>query len=103
MSVDLRGRSFLKLLEYAALLHEVGMHVSYQGHHRHSYYLIKNGDLRGFTPEEIEVIALIARYHRRAVPARKWAGPKRGRRRRLHQRLLGARSRGAVWTCCGPI
>jgi exopolyphosphatase/guanosine-5'-triphosphate,3'-diphosphate pyrophosphatase len=57
-------------LEYAALLHDIGNHISYERHHRHSYYLIKNGDLRGFDPDEIEVMALIARYHRRAAPAR---------------------------------
>lgn len=55
-------------LEYAALLHDVGAHISFARHHRHSYYLIKNGDLRGFAPDEIEAIALIARYHRRGVP-----------------------------------
>ena len=55
-------------LEYAAMMHDVGMHISYPRHHRHSYYLIKNGDLRGFEPDEIEVIALVARYHRRGVP-----------------------------------
>ncbi len=55
-------------LEFAALLHDIGVHISYERHHRHSYYLIKNGDLRGFAPEEIEIIALIARYHRQAVP-----------------------------------
>jgi exopolyphosphatase / guanosine-5'-triphosphate,3'-diphosphate pyrophosphatase len=55
-------------LEYAALLHDVGVHISYEKHHRHSYYLIKNGDLRGFDPQEIEVMALVARYHRRAAP-----------------------------------
>ena len=57
-------------LEYAALLHDVGGLISYARHHRHSYYLIKNGDLRGFHPDEIEVIALVARYHRRGVPKR---------------------------------
>ena len=57
-------------LEYAALLHDIGNHISYERHHRHSYYLIKNGDLRGFEPDEIEVIALVTRYHRRATPAR---------------------------------
>jgi exopolyphosphatase/guanosine-5'-triphosphate,3'-diphosphate pyrophosphatase len=55
-------------LESGALLHDVGVHISYERHHRHSYYLIKNGDLRGFDPEEIEVIALVARYHRQATP-----------------------------------
>ena len=57
-------------LEYAALLHDIGALISYEQHHKHSYYLIKNGDLRGFEPEEIETIALIARYHRQATPKR---------------------------------
>ena len=55
-------------LEYGALLHDIGVHISYERHHRHSYYLVKNGDLRGFEPHEIEVIALVARYHRQATP-----------------------------------
>jgi len=55
-------------LEYAALLHDAGVHISYERHHRHSYYLIKNGELRGFDPLEIEIIALLARYHRQATP-----------------------------------
>ena len=63
-------------LEFASLLHDIGNHISYEKHHRHSYYLIKNGDLRGFEPDEIEVIALIARYHRRALPARSHVGLK---------------------------
>ncbi len=37
-------------LEYAALLHDVGVHISYERHHKHSHYLICNGDLRGFEP-----------------------------------------------------
>ncbi|MBI3450028.1 MAG: Ppx/GppA family phosphatase [Acidobacteria bacterium] len=62
------------ILEYAALLHDVGHHISHIRHHRHSYYLIKNGDLRGFTPEEIEILANVARYHRRGTPRRKHVG-----------------------------
>jgi exopolyphosphatase/pppGpp-phosphohydrolase len=50
------------------------VHISYERHHRHSYYLIKNGDLRGFTPQEIEVIALVARYHRQATPKKSHEG-----------------------------
>ena len=61
------------LLEYAALLHDIGHHISYPGHHKHTYYLIKNGDLRGFTPAEIEVLANVARYHRRGHPRKKHA------------------------------
>jgi exopolyphosphatase/guanosine-5'-triphosphate,3'-diphosphate pyrophosphatase len=55
-------------LEYAALLHDIGIVISYERHHRHSYYLVKNGDLRGFDPDEVEIIALVARYHRRGTP-----------------------------------
>jgi exopolyphosphatase/guanosine-5'-triphosphate,3'-diphosphate pyrophosphatase len=58
-------------LEYAAILHDVGVHISYERHHKHSEYLIRNGDLRGFEPEEIETIALVARYHRRATPRKR--------------------------------
>jgi exopolyphosphatase/guanosine-5'-triphosphate,3'-diphosphate pyrophosphatase len=61
-------------LEYAALLHDIGVHISYEGHHKHSHYLITNGDLRGFEPHEIDIIALAARYHRRAEPKRRHDG-----------------------------
>ena len=61
-------------LEFAALLHDVGVHISFGRHHKHSYYLVKNGDLRGFEPEEVEVIALVARYHRRGLPKRSHEG-----------------------------
>jgi exopolyphosphatase/guanosine-5'-triphosphate,3'-diphosphate pyrophosphatase len=61
-------------LEFAAILHDIGVHISYEGHHKHSYYLVKNGDLRGFEPDEIEAIALTARYHRQATPKRRHDG-----------------------------
>jgi exopolyphosphatase/guanosine-5'-triphosphate,3'-diphosphate pyrophosphatase len=61
-------------LEFGSLLHDIGNHISYERHNRHSYYLIKNGDLRGFEPEEIEVMALLTRYHRRGTPKRSHAG-----------------------------
>lgn len=54
-----------ELLEYAALLHDVGHAIDHDRHNRHSYYLIKNGDLLGFDPEEIEILALAARGHRK--------------------------------------
>jgi exopolyphosphatase/guanosine-5'-triphosphate,3'-diphosphate pyrophosphatase len=57
-------------LEYGALLHDIGTHISYNAHHKHSWYLIRHGELRGFDPEEIDVIGLIARYHRQAQPKR---------------------------------
>lgn len=55
-------------LEFAAILHDIGGQISYEGHHKHSQYLIKHGGLRGFEPDEITVISLIARYHRQSVP-----------------------------------
>ena len=61
-------------LEYAALLHDIGVQISFTRHHKHSYYLIKNGDLRGFEPEEVEVIALTTRYHRRGTPKKSHPG-----------------------------
>ena len=57
-----------ELLEFATLLHDVGIHISVSKHHKHSYYLITNTDLAGFSPEEILVIGCIARYHRKATP-----------------------------------
>jgi exopolyphosphatase/guanosine-5'-triphosphate,3'-diphosphate pyrophosphatase len=70
-------------LEYGALLHDAGVHISYERHHRHSYYLVKHGDLRGFEPQEIEVVGLITRYHRRGTPKRtheEFAALKKGHR-----------------------
>ena len=55
-------------LEYAALLHDIGHHIGHKDHQRHSYYLITNGELLGFRREELEIIALTARYHRKGPP-----------------------------------
>lgn len=63
------GETEREYLEAACLLHDVGYHVSHAQHHRHSYYLIRNAELLGFTEHEIEVIANIARYHRKSHPA----------------------------------
>jgi len=60
-----------ELLEYAALLHDIGMLISVPSHHRHSQYLIEHAELLGFTPREIAVIGNIARYHRRGTPKKK--------------------------------
>ncbi|HEX8959943.1 MAG TPA: Ppx/GppA phosphatase family protein, partial [Geobacteraceae bacterium] len=60
-----------QLLEAAALLHDVGYLISYSGHHKHSYHLVRHADLFGFTPREREIIASVARYHRKALPKKK--------------------------------
>ncbi len=55
-------------LQYAAHLHDIGHHISHKNHHRHSHYLIANGELLGFEAAEVEMIALVARYHRKGTP-----------------------------------
>ncbi len=56
------------LLWAACMLHDIGTAVDYNDHHKHSRYLILNAGLPGFTPRELELIALIARYHRKGDP-----------------------------------
>jgi exopolyphosphatase/guanosine-5'-triphosphate,3'-diphosphate pyrophosphatase len=78
-------------LEYGALLHDIGTHVSYEGHHKHAYYLIRHGGLRGFEPDEIRTIGLVARYHRQATPKGSHEGYRSlSKSRRRVVRLLGA-------------
>ncbi len=64
----LLGPEARQILSYAALLHDIGWHFGRTRHHRHAYNLITTGGLSGFTPDQIEMIALVARYHRRARP-----------------------------------
>ena len=58
------------VLQAAALLHDIGYLISHSKHHKHAYHLIMHGDLPGFSPQEVELIANVARYHRRAFPKR---------------------------------
>jgi exopolyphosphatase/guanosine-5'-triphosphate,3'-diphosphate pyrophosphatase len=56
-------------LEAAGILHNVGFFISHAQHHRHSYYIIRNSEyLTGFNNREIEIIAQVARYHRKSAP-----------------------------------
>lgn len=67
--LDDRDREYL---EAAALLCNVGLFISHSGHHKHSYYVIRNSEhLTGFTDGEIEIIAQVARYHRKSSPKAK--------------------------------
>jgi exopolyphosphatase/guanosine-5'-triphosphate,3'-diphosphate pyrophosphatase len=78
-------------LEYGALLHDIGTHISYERHHKHAFYLIRHGGLRGFEPAEVDIIGLVARYHRQATPKGShegFSGLSKERRRTV--RLLGA-------------
>lgn len=65
------GEEEKELLWAAAILHNCGHHVSHSSHHKHSYYLIRYGDLLGYTEVEIETIANLARYHRKSGPKKK--------------------------------
>ncbi|MEA5510360.1 Ppx/GppA phosphatase family protein [Crocosphaera sp. UHCC 0190] len=65
------GKIERELLWSAAILHNCGIYISHSSHHKHSYYLIRNAELLGFTEVEIETIANIARYHRKSSPKKK--------------------------------
>ncbi|MFB2919169.1 Ppx/GppA phosphatase family protein [Aerosakkonema funiforme] len=60
-----------ELLWVAGILHNCGHHVGHSSHHKHSYYLIRNSELLGYTETEIDVIANLARYHRKSCPKKK--------------------------------
>jgi exopolyphosphatase/guanosine-5'-triphosphate,3'-diphosphate pyrophosphatase len=62
------GPADREMLEFAALLHDVGQHVSRKGHHRHAAYLVEHGQLRGFEPSEVQFLAALVRHHRRGDP-----------------------------------
>lgn len=57
-----------ELLEHAAWLHDIGEHIAVDNHDRHTAYLIEHGRLRGFSPEEVIILASIGRFHRRSSP-----------------------------------
>ena len=57
-----------EVLEDAALLHEIGVSVSFDSYHKHTYYLVRHSGLRGFTDEQVAMVATVARYHRKKPP-----------------------------------
>jgi exopolyphosphatase/guanosine-5'-triphosphate,3'-diphosphate pyrophosphatase len=63
------GAAERELLWAAATLHDIGMAVNYDDHHKHSRYLILSGGLPGFAPREVALIGQLARYHRKGVPS----------------------------------
>jgi exopolyphosphatase/guanosine-5'-triphosphate,3'-diphosphate pyrophosphatase len=68
------GEKERQMIEAAALVHDVGYFISYSGHHKHTYHLVRHADLFGFTPREREIIAHVARYHRKSLPKKKHEG-----------------------------
>ena len=90
-SSDFRTRTGFRpitasLLEASAYLHDTGHYVSDTRHHKHSYYLVSNSDMPGFTVHEREIIANLCRYHRKSLPT-----PEHG-----NLQLLDVESRRAV-------
>lgn len=65
--IEARGRD-RELLEFGALLANVGLVVAHSKHHIHAYYVVRNSELTGLTDHEIDLIAQIARYHRKSHP-----------------------------------
>ena len=68
------GEGAVLLLRVAAILHECGRFVSAKAHHRHSYYLIVHSEIFGLSRREIEIVALVARYHRHSPPKHSHSG-----------------------------
>ena len=60
-----------ELLEYAGYMHDIGYYISHRKHHKHALYLIRNADLKGFKEDEIDLMANVARYHRRSTPKKR--------------------------------
>lgn len=65
------GNREKELLKYSAFLHDIGGFISFKGHHLHSHYIIGNTELLGFDQIEINIMANVARYHRKKLPKRK--------------------------------
>jgi exopolyphosphatase/guanosine-5'-triphosphate,3'-diphosphate pyrophosphatase len=80
------GEDERELLAHAATLHDIGAFLSYNDHHRHTYYLIRHVDLLGFDQTEIALMAATARFHRKGFPGR----------RRPELAALGRRNRRTV-------
>jgi exopolyphosphatase/guanosine-5'-triphosphate,3'-diphosphate pyrophosphatase len=60
-----------ELLGYASTLHDVGDFLSFNNHHMHSHYIISNAGLPGFDRQEIQIMANVARFHRKKLPSKK--------------------------------
>lgn len=87
------GSAEREILEYAALLHDIGQFISFSRHQAHSAYLIRNADLLGFTEDERELIAQVTCYHRKKMP----------RKKDPHFNSLGVDERKSVRTLAGIL
>jgi exopolyphosphatase/guanosine-5'-triphosphate,3'-diphosphate pyrophosphatase len=62
---------YASVLHAAATLHDIGLFVAYPKHHKHSYYLIKSSGMNSFSKTDLDLVANVARYHRKAHPSQK--------------------------------
>lgn len=81
------------ILEYAALMHDIGQYISFRGYHKNSRYILERADPRGFTDEEMLLISHVIRYHRKAHPKTKHKKFKR----------LSDSNRQIVWVLSGLL
>jgi exopolyphosphatase/guanosine-5'-triphosphate,3'-diphosphate pyrophosphatase len=65
---------YATVLHAAATLHDIGLFVAYPKHHKHSYYLIKSSGMNSYSKTDLDLIANVARYHRKAHPSQKHLG-----------------------------
>src|SRR5439155_13397574 len=65
---------YASILHAAAMLHDIGTLIAGPKHHKHSYYLIKSSGMKSFNKLDLELVANIARYHRKAHPSQKHLG-----------------------------
>jgi exopolyphosphatase/guanosine-5'-triphosphate,3'-diphosphate pyrophosphatase len=85
------GERAREVLHFAALLHDVGAAIGFDGHSQHSDYIIRNGMLRGVSADEVEIIAVVARFHGKGRPRKRDAAFRAlDRRRRRTVRWLAA-------------
>jgi exopolyphosphatase/guanosine-5'-triphosphate,3'-diphosphate pyrophosphatase len=82
------GVNVKDILQWAAQLHEIGLTISHSGHHRHSYYLLKESDMAGFSRFEQELLALLVGAHRRKIKADKVALLTGNNQQALHPSLV---------------
>jgi exopolyphosphatase/guanosine-5'-triphosphate,3'-diphosphate pyrophosphatase len=65
---------YASILHASAMLHDIGLFIADAKHHKHSYYLIKSSGMKSFSKPDLELVANIARYHRKAHPSQKHLG-----------------------------
>jgi len=65
---------YASVLHAAATLHDIGLFVAYPKHHKHSYYLIKSSGMNSYSKTDLDLVANVARYHRKAHPSQKHLG-----------------------------